>query len=106
MNYTARQAFHVANKKINNFDAIYAYVSNLVMEHIKRYSEFHFTCCNFTIPKYIIGFAVFDWILLKRKLKKNLRTLEYKVETSKLDPGIICISWQHIANTVKSDGTC
>ena len=99
MNYTARQAFHTSNQVINNFEAVYTHVTFGCMETIQRYSEFHFNECTFTVPTYVMGFAIFDPSKLKSRLKKHLRTLEYKVKTSKKDPYILVISWKHVAKT-------
>ena len=105
MNYTARQAFHTSNQVVTNFDAVFVHIAYQCMEVIKRYSEFHFNECNYKIPEYIIGYAIYDAHAIKRKLKKQLRQLEYKVFTSKDDRNTICISWQHISKTLRSDGT-
>ncbi len=102
MNYTARQAYNVSSQIITNSEAVYSHICYTCMESIKRYSEFHFSHCPFTIPTYLVGFAVFDPIKVKHRLKKHLRSLEYKVKTdneSKNKLSII-VSWSHISNTV------
>ena len=105
MNYTARQAFYNSNQVLNNFEAVYVHISFMCMESIRRYSEFHYNNCTYTIPMYIMGFAIYDFQQIKRRLKKHLRDLEYKVKTSKVSPNIICISWSHIAKTIAPDGS-
>lgn len=104
MNYTARQAFHSSSQVLNNFEAVYVHICFMCMESIRRYSEFHFNHCTFTIPPHILGFAIYDPKLIKKRLKRHLRDLEYKVNTSKTDSNIIIISWAHIAKTIGSGG--
>ena len=104
MNYTARQAFHNSSQVLNNFEAVYVHISFMCMESIRRYSEFHFNHCTFTIPPHILGFALCDPKSVKRRLKRHLRDLEYKVVTAKNDPNVIIISWAHIASTIGTDG--
>ena len=96
MNYTARQAFVVSNQILNNFEAVYTHITYMCMETIQRFAEFHFNQCHFTIPKYIMGFAVFDYNKVRKRLKGHLRDLEYKCKTSKSNDHTIKISWKHL----------
>lgn len=105
MNYTARQAFHTSNQILNNFESVYTHIAFMCMENIQRYSEFHFNCCTFSIPRYVMGFATFDAEKVKDRLRKHLKSLEYRVKTSKTDKNTICISWGHIFKSVLGDGS-
>ena len=100
MNYTARQAFVVSNQVLNNFEAVYTHITYLCMENIQRFAEFHFNFCTFKIPRYVMGFATYDPLRVKKRLKKHLRDLEYKCKTSKEDNLIIIISWKHLAKKI------
>ena len=100
MNYTARQAYNISSQVVTNFEAVYAHVCFSCMEAIQRYSEFHFSHCAYTIPQYIVGFAVFDPLKVKHRLKKHLRSLEYKVKTQKEDRNTLIISWSHISKQI------
>lgn len=95
MNYTARQAYNMSTQVITNFEAVYAHICFQCMESIQRFAEFHFTHCTFEIPKYIIGFAIYDCNQIRKRLKKHLRSLEYKVR--KDGPNTIIISWSHVS---------
>ncbi len=100
MNYTARQAYNMSTQTVTNFEAVYSHICFQCIESIQRFSEFHFSHCTFEIPTYIIGYAVYDSNIVRRRLKKHLRSLEYKVKTCKLNPRIIYISWSHISKYV------
>ena len=97
MNYTARQAFNVSTQVVTNFEAVYSHICFQCMESIQRFAEFHFTHCTFIIPKYAVGYAVYDSNLIRKRLKKHLRSLEYKVKKTKDDSNTIIISWSHIS---------
>lgn len=99
MNYTARQAYFQSSQITTNFDAVFTHITFMCMETIKRFSEFHFDKCTFAIPSYVMGFAIYDWRVVKKRLKKHLRSLEYKVKTSTEDEQIIVISWKHISKS-------
>ena len=101
MNYTARQAFSVSTQVLTNFEAVYSHICFQCMESLQRFSEFHFTQCAFTIPTYVVGYAVFDIRKVKHRLKRHLRSLEYRVKTSKADKSTIIISWDHISHILK-----
>lgn len=100
MNYTARQAYNVSTQVVTNFEAVYAHICFQCMESIQRFSEFHFTHCTFGIPKYVVGYAVYDSNTIRKRLKRHLRSLEYKVKKSKDDPDTIIISWSHISKNI------
>ena len=102
MNYTARQAFNVSTQVVTNFEAVYSHICFQCMENIQRFAEFHFTYCKFCIPMYVVGFAVYDSNIIRKRLKKHLRSLEYKVKTCKSDKNIIIISWSHISKNLLS----
>lgn len=94
--YTARQAYNTSNQVTNNFESVYVDITYMCVQHIQRHSEFHFNKCVFAIPTYIMGHPVYDITKVKRRLKKHLRTLEYKVATCKMDPSSLLISWEHV----------
>ena len=100
MNYTARQAFVVSNQVLNNFEAVYTHITFMCMETIKRFAEFHFHQCRFTIPAYVMGFAPHDISKVRKRLKKHLRDLEYKCKTSSTDHAVIRISWKHLGKKI------
>ncbi len=100
MNYTARQAYHQSSQVLNNLDAVFTHVTFMCMESIRRFSEFSFDKCAFEIPAYIMGFAIYDWKIVKKRLKKHLRSLEYKVRTASFDEKTIVISWKHISKSI------
>ena len=100
MNFTARQAYHQSSQVTNNFDSVFTHITFMCMETIKRFSEFHFDKCSFEIPSYIMGFAIYDWNKVKTRLKKHLRSLEYKVKTSSDNEQTIMISWKHISKSI------
>ena len=100
MNYTARQAYSISTQVLTNFEAVYSQICFQCMQSVQRFSEFHFTHCTFAIPRHIVGYAVFDTKMIRRRLKKHLRSLEYKVKTSKEDKLTIYISWSHINKTL------
>ncbi len=102
MNYTARQAFCKSNEVLTNFEAVYTHITFLCIENIKRYSEFHTNECSFSIPAYILGFALYEVKDVKKRLKKHLRSLEYKVQSSHTDKNTIIISWAHIGQSLRN----
>ena len=97
MNYTARQAYNMSTQVVTNFEAVYSYICFQCIEVIQRYAEFHFTHCTFCIPRYVVGFAVYDSTIVRKRLKRHLRSLEYKVKTCKNEQNTIIISWSHIS---------
>ncbi len=100
MNYTARQAYHQSSQITNNFDAVFTHITFMCMETIRRFSEFHCDKCVFEIPTYIMGFAIYDWRVVKYRLKKHLHSLEYKVKTSDNDEHVLVIWWKHISKSM------
>ena len=102
MNYTARQAFCKSNEVLTNFEAVYTHISFLCMENVKRFSEFHSNMCTFSIPTYILGFALYKVTDVKKRLKKYLRSLEYVVQNSHTSDNTIVISWGHIGKSLKT----
>ena len=100
MNFAARQAFCKSNQVLNNFEAAYTHVAFMCMEAIQRFSEFHYSKCTFTVPHFVIGFAVYDRAKLTRRLIKHLESLEYKVKERE---GQLKISWKHISKSVQYD---
>ena len=100
MNYTARQAFNMSTQVVTNFEAVYSHICFQCMENIQRFAEFHFTHCTFTIPRYVVGYAVYDIDNIRKRLKKHLRSLEYKVKKCKTDPATLVISWSHISKNL------
>ena len=100
MNYTARQAYNVSTQVLTNFEAVYSHITFQCMESVQRFAEFHFTHCSFVIPRYVVGYAVYDSNIVRKRLKKHLRSLEYKVKTCKADKHTIIISWSHISKNL------
>ena len=100
MNYTARQAYNVSTQVVTNFEAVYSHICFQCMESIQRFSEFHFTHCTFSIPLYVVGYAVYDSNLVRKRLKKHLRSLEYKVKRCKDESNTIIISWSHVSKSI------
>jgi len=100
MNFTARQAYNVSTQVVTNFEAVYAQICFQTMESIQRFSEFHYTHCSFAIPRYIVGYAVYDVDLVRKRLKRHLRSLEYKVKTCQKERNHILISWSHHSKNV------
>ena len=97
MNYTARQAYNVSTQVLTNQEAVYSLICYQAMESIQRFAEFHFTHCTFHVPRYVVGYAVYDHNNIRKRLKKHLRSLEYRVKNSKEDRNTIIISWSHIS---------
>ncbi len=97
MNYTARQAYSTSTQVVTSFEAVYSHICFQCMESIQRFAEFHFTHCIFCIPKHVVGYAVYDTDIVRKRLKKHLRSLEYRVKKSKDDPNTILISWAHLS---------
>lgn len=93
--FSATQAYNQSNEIINNFEAVYLHIAEQCMQHIRRHCEFHFNRCTFQIPSYVMGYALFDTKKVRRRLRKHLRSLEYKVKNGK---NSIVISWEHIGN--------
>lgn len=100
MNYTARQAYNVSTQVVTNVEAVYSHICFQCMESIQRFSEFHFSHCKFCIPMYIVGYAVYDSNVIRKRLKRHLRSLEYKVKRSKEESNTIIISWSHISRNL------
>ena len=95
MNYTARQAFHQTNRIHSNIEAVMMVIRSQCSEIIKRYSEMSLHSCNYRVPKFILGFAIFDWVLVRSRLREELKNLEYKVKYSRQCPEVMRISWDH-----------
>ena len=98
MNYTARQAYNVSAQVVTNFEAVYSHICFQCMESIQRFSEFHFTNCTFSIPAYVVGYAVYDFHKVRKRLKRHLRSLEYKVR--KTNDHTLLISWSHMSKSL------
>ena len=97
MNYTARQAYNISTQVVTNFEAVYSQLCFQCMESIQRFAEFHFTHCTFCIPRYVVGYAMYDANVIRKRLKRHLRSLEYKVKTCREKENTIIISWSHIS---------
>jgi len=106
MDYSARDAFIVSNQVLNNFEAAYTHIAFLCMECIKQFSEFHYNSCAFSIPPFMIGFALYNVAAVNHRLRKHLRRLGYRVWSA---PGgtrhRLHISWGHVFRQYRPDGT-